>query len=114
MNPIWNFAKASKFLNKLKWKKDFRMDNKKINWEATTQKNFELLLQKIPIVLRGIAQKKVSQKAEDTVKKENRCVVEEKDLVDAFFTETPFGFHGPLKNDMTEIQINYTQYGHPK
>ena len=58
--------------------------------------------------------KKVFQKAVDLAEKNNRTVVTEKDLVDAFFAETPFGFHGPMKNDMESLQIDYLKYGYPK
>ena len=44
----------------------------------------------------GIAEKKVSQKAESIAREKNRLEVTEKDMVDAFFSETPFGFHGPM------------------
>ena len=59
-------------------------------------------------------QKKVSQKAERNAEAENYSEVCEKNLVDAFFSETPFGFHGPLKCDMEEFGIDYTKYGHAK
>ena len=85
-----------------------------ISWDETTREKFQQLIEKVPIFIRGIAEKNVSQKAESLVKKENRQVVCEKDLVDAFFAETPFGFHGPMKTDMTEIQIDYMKYGYPK
>ena len=83
-----------------------------ITWEKNTEANFKKILEKIPVFLRGIAQEKVSRKAESLVVKDNRSEVIEKDMVDAFLIETPFGFHGPLKNDMKELGINYTQYGH--
>ncbi len=67
---------------------------------------------KIPVFLRNVAEKKVSQKAESLAQKDNRMVVSEKDLVDAFFAETPFGFHGPMKNDMNELKIDYAKYGY--
>ena len=93
------------------------MDNStdhEISWEENTQIQFEQLIAKIPVFLRSIAKEKVSKKAESIVKSDNRTVVGEKDMVDAFFIETPFGFHGPLKTDMEEIQIDYAQYGHPQ
>jgi hypothetical protein len=85
-----------------------------MSWDQITQKRFEQMIEKIPVFLRSIARQKVSQKAESIVRKENRLVVGEKDLVDAFFSETPFGFHGPMKNDMNELHIDYTKYGYPK
>ena len=86
----------------------------KVSWDKTTQEKFNQLLGKIPIFLRGIAEKKVSQKAESITRQENRREVTEKDMVDAFFSETPFGFHGPMKSDMEEFGIDYAKYGHPK
>ncbi len=86
----------------------------KVIWDKTTHEKFEQLIGKIPVFLRGTAKEKVSQKAESIVRKENRQVVCEKDLVDAFFAETPFGFHGPMKNDLNEVHIDYTKYGYSK
>jgi len=90
-------------------------ENEKDNhivWDMDAQKNFELLIAKIPIFLREIAQKKVFQKAEDLAQKAGRAVVSEKDMVDAFFAATPFGFHGPMKNDMQALGIDYLKYGY--
>ena len=86
----------------------------KINWDKNAQEKFQQMIGKIPIFLRGIAEKKVSQKAESIVRQEDRREVTEKDMVDAFFLETPFGFHGPMKSDMETFGIDYAQYGHGK
>jgi hypothetical protein len=85
-----------------------------ISWERSTQEKFNRLIEKVPIFIRGIAQEKVSQRAESIIRKEGRSQIVEKDMVDAFFAETPFGFHGPMKNDMKEIGIDYMQYGYPE
>ena len=85
-----------------------------ISWEKTTEEKFGRLLEKVPVFLRGIAHEKVSKKAEAIVTREGRPRVTEKDLVDAFFAETPFGFHGPMKTDMEALGIDYTQYGHAR
>ena len=93
------------------------MDNStesEIKWDENTQQQFEQLITKIPIFLRSMAKEKVSKRAETIVNEDNRTMIVEKDMVDAFFIETPFGFHGPLKTDMEAIQIDYTKYGHPK
>jgi hypothetical protein len=83
-----------------------------MNWDVTAKENFEAILAKIPAFLRSIAQKKVSQKAESLASQENRLEVSPKDVVDAFFMETPFGFHGPMKMDMEALGIDYEKYGH--
>ena len=85
-----------------------------ITWEKTTEEKFKQILEKVPVFMREIAQKKVSQRAESYVINENRTEVTEKDLVDAFFKETPFGFHGPMKTDMETIGLDYTKYGYEK
>ena len=85
-----------------------------MNWEKSTEEKFKQLIEKVPVFLRAIAQDKVSKKAENLAQKESRTQVSEKDLVDAFFAETPFGFHGPMKTDMETIGIDYSKYGHKK
>ncbi|MDP2654125.1 MAG: DUF2621 family protein [Candidatus Omnitrophota bacterium] len=82
-------------------------------WDKNTHEKFDQLIGKIPIFMRDIAREKISQRAESIVKQDNRSEITEKDMVDAFFAETPFGFHGPMKSDMETVGINYTQYGHP-
>ena len=81
-------------------------------WDKTTKEKFDQLMAKIPVFMRGIAQEKVSKAAEKLTAENNRSEVTEKDMVDAFFKETPFGFHGPMKADMEAVGIDYTQYGY--
>lgn len=83
-----------------------------IIWDKTARENYEAILAKIPVFLRGIAAKKVSAKAEMNACGDHRAEVSQKDVVDAFFMETPFGFHGPMKTDMEELGIDYGKYGH--
>jgi hypothetical protein len=83
-------------------------------WDKTARENFEQVLAKIPPFLRDVASKKVSQKAEGLARNENRPSVVQKDVVDAFFMVTPFGFHGPMKMDMEALGIDYKKYGYSK
>ena len=83
-------------------------------WDKTTEEKFLQMIGKIPIFLRGIAKEKVSKKAESIVGKENRTEVCEKDMVDAFFAETPAGFVPAMKSGMQELGIDYTKYGYEK
>ena len=85
-----------------------------VSWNKTAEEKFAQLIEKVPPFLQDFARDKVSKRAEDFAQKENRAEVTEKDMVDAFFKETPFGFHGPMKTDMEAVGIDYTQYGHPK
>ncbi len=85
-----------------------------MDWDKAVEVKFKTILGKMPVFLRGIAEKKVSDKAQSLAGSDGRDLINEKDLVDAFFAETPFGFQGPLKNDLTELGIDYTKYGYPR
>ena len=83
-------------------------------WEKQAQEYFEAILAKIPVFLRDVAQKKVSTRAEQFALKAARSSVTPQDVVDAFFKETPFGFHGPMKADMEALGIDYQKYGYSR
>ena len=87
-------------------------DQIRITWEPSTREKFDKIIGGIPDMIRGIAETRVSKKAENIVRSDNRSVINEKDMVDAFFAETPFGFHGPMKTDMETIGVDYKKYGH--
>ena len=85
-----------------------------MNWEKDTEAKFLQLLSKMPVFMRPMAEKALRERAEKLAVKENRGQINEKDMVDAFFMETPFGFQGMMKNDLQAAGIDYTKYGHSK
>lgn len=88
------------------------MENNSISWEPDVLNNFNVLIAKVPVFLQSTAKEKVAKKVEVLVKEDNRNMITEQDLVNAFFIETPFGFHGLLKNDLKAVGIDYVKYGH--
>jgi len=84
----------------------------RITWEEAAYENFEKILEDIPHAIRGIAEARVTKKAQSFAREDNRAVIEEKDMVDAFFAETPGGFLGPMKCSMEELNIDYKKYGY--
>jgi hypothetical protein len=84
----------------------------RVTWEKTAREQFEKLLEQIPDLVRGIAETRVSKKAESIVREANRLIIAEKDMIDAFFAETPPAFMGAMRNGMQELGIDYTKYGH--
>jgi len=84
----------------------------RVTWESTAEEQFQTVLKQIPDMVRGIAETRINKKAESIVKEGSRMVIEEKDMVDAFFAETPPAFMGPMKNSMKELGIDYTKYGY--
>ncbi len=82
--------------------------------DPAIREKFEQIIAKVPVFVREMARDKVSQRLKANLAKEGRSQATEKDLIDALFAETPFGFHGPLKTDMQSIGIDYTKYGYDK
>ena len=56
----------------------------KTPWEQITLNNFEKILMQIPAPIRGIAESRVSKKAEFIVLDDSRNEITEKDMVSAF------------------------------
>lgn len=83
-----------------------------MNWDENAKAQFDRMIEKVPIFLRDMARERVSKKAEKLVVADGRSQITQKDMVDAFFAETPFGFHGPMKSDMESLGIDYARYGH--
>ena len=83
-----------------------------ISWNEDTEKQFLKILEQIPHLIRGIAETRVSKKAQSIVREDNRQEIKEKDMVDAFFAETPPGFIPPMKTSMKELGIDYVKYGY--
>jgi hypothetical protein len=88
------------------------MSEPRITWEKTVEENFQKILEDIPHMIRGIAEARVSKKAQSIVAEENRTTIMEKDMVDAFFAETPGGFIPVMKNSLDTLGIDYKKYGH--
>ncbi len=76
-----------------------------MNWDKSTKEKFQQMIEKVPVFLRDMAKEKVTEKAEVLAGKENRSEMIEKDLVDAFFEATPFGFHGPMKTEIGRAHV---------
>ena len=86
----------------------------RITWDKSTEEKFQKILEQIPDMVRGIAEARISRKAENILKEQGRWVIGEKDMIDAFFAETPPAFMGAMKNGMDELGIDYTQYGYTR
>ena len=90
------------------------MDQERVTWDKETEEKFLKILEQIPAMIRGIAETRVSKKAESIIREQSRKMILEKDMVDAFFAETPSGFIPPMKSGMRELGIDYVKYGYEK
>lgn len=85
-----------------------------MKWEKETEKKFLIILEQIPALIRGVAETLVNKKAIRIVREDNRDLVEEKDMVAAFFSETPTGFRKDMVQSMENLGIDYRGYGFEK
>lgn len=85
-----------------------------MNWNEDTHTKFNSMIAKVPGPMQKLAQDMVTKKATELCTQEGRDEISEKDMVDAFFDVTPFGFHGPMKCDMEALDIHYEQYGYER
>lgn len=86
-------------------------DHMPMKWEEQTEKKFQIVLEQIPALIRGVAETLVSKKAVRLVREDNRNLVEEKDMVAAFFSETPPGFRKDMIRSLDELGVDYQAYG---
>ncbi len=82
-----------------------------MKWEEETEKKFQTILEQIPALIRGVAETLVNKKAVSIVRADNRDMVEERDMVAAFFSETPAGFRKDMIRSMEELGVDYKAYG---
>lgn len=83
-----------------------------IQWDNQAREKFNQMIERVPVFMRHVAFDTVTKKANELVIKDARDLITLKDMVDAFFLATPFGFHGPMKADMESLGIDYTKYGY--
>lgn len=85
-----------------------------MNWETKTQEKFKLIISKIPIFHRRITEEAVTKRAEEIALARNGGVVEEQDVVAAFFTDVPSPFYSMMIRLLEQTGFDYKKYGFPK
>lgn len=79
-------------------------------WECNTKKLFDKVITALPQFHRSIAQILVKSSAEDEANLRGSQIVEEKDLIIAFFKEVPPAFKDMMKRLFRQNNIDYTKY----
>jgi len=85
-----------------------------MDWDTKTQEKLNLMISRIPIFHRHIAQEAVVRKAEENAQKRNSSVIEEIDVVGAFFSDVPSPFYSMMIRLLDQMGFDYKQYGFPK
>lgn len=85
-----------------------------MEWDQKTLNNFEVIISKIPIFHRRIAECIVRKKAEENARLRGAQLVEEKDVVSAFFSDVPLPFYSMMVRLLEQNGFDYKKYGFPK
>lgn len=85
----------------------------KMIWEKTTDEKFKKMLSKMPIFHRHMTEVAATQKAEELAVARNSRIVEEKDLLEAMFSEVPLTFYSLMIKLLDDVGFDYKKYGLP-
>lgn len=85
-----------------------------MNWETNTQEKFKLMISKIPLFHRHITELAVTKRAEEIAKLRNAKVIEEQDVISAFFSDVPSPFYSMMVRLLEQTGFDYKRYGFPK
>ena len=85
-----------------------------MDWEKIAKNNFDLMISKMPLFHRGVAKLAASKQAEENALSRGAAVVEEEDVVGAFFSEVPTPFYSMMVRLLEHTGIDYKKYGFPK
>lgn len=85
-----------------------------MDWDNTTQDKFKQMISKMPIFHRRIAEEAAVKKALENAAKRNARLVEEEDVVNAFFSEVPKQFYSLMIRLLEDVGFDYRKYGFPK
>ena len=81
-----------------------------IKWNPPTLETFNKVINNLPQFHRNIAKQLVKEKAEELSKERGSEVVEDEDLIIAFFQEIPPAFKDMMKRLFHHLNIDYTKF----
>lgn len=85
-----------------------------MDWEPKTEEKFKIVIQKLPIFHRHIAESAVNKKAQINAKSRKAPWVEEEDVIAAFFSDVPSPFYSMMIRLLEQTGFDYKKYGYPK
>ncbi len=79
----------------------------KLEWEDGVRQKYQLMITKIPLFHREIAQIVVDKKSEINAQERGSSVIEESDVVAAFLSEVPKAFYSLMIRLFDEVGFEY-------
>jgi len=85
-----------------------------MNWDPEVQERLKLMISKIPVFHRHITENAVTLKAKELAQKRNAGLIEEEDVIGAFFSDVPSPFYSMMVRLLEQAGFDYKKYGFPK
>jgi hypothetical protein len=85
-----------------------------MEWEPQIQEKFAAIIAKLPIFHRHIAESAVRKKAEENASTRHASMVQEQDVISAFFSDVPMPFYSMMVRLLEQSGVDYKKYGFPK
>lgn len=82
----------------------------KIEWESGARQKYETMITKIPLFHREIARVVVDKKAPMLARARGADMVQEQDIVRAFFSEVPMAFYSLMIRLLDEAGFDYKKH----
>ena len=79
-------------------------------WEDGARQKYEAMIRKIPLFHREIAKIVVDKKAVINAQERGSAMVEEPDIVQAFFSEVPYTFYSLMIKLLSDVGFDYKKY----
>ncbi len=81
-----------------------------MEWDSEVYKKFKLMINKMPLFQRKVAEKMAGRQAEINAKERGSQLIEEQDVVRAFFSEVPKPFLEMMVALLKEVGFDYKRY----
>ena len=85
-----------------------------MDWDIKTQEKFKLMISKMPVFHRRIAEEAVTLKAQENAKARAVSQVEEADVISALFSDVPKPFYSLMIRLLEDVGFDYRKYGYPR
>jgi valyl-tRNA synthetase len=85
-----------------------------MDWNPEVKIRFNAFTAKIPVFHRHITEEAVTKRAEELAKARKSNLVQEEDVIAAFFSDVPSPFYSMMIRLLEQTGFDYKKYGYPK
>ena len=85
-----------------------------MDWNPEVKLRFNAFIAKIQVFHRHITEEAVTKRAQELAKSRNSNLVQEEDVISAFFSDVPSPFYSMMIRLLEQTGFDYKKYGYPK